>query len=250
MKLACELLDWDSDFFGCRIARVVGGQLNESGAREALDWCRHQRIDCLYFLTDAADLESIAAAENHGFGLKDVRVTYKRRLSLIANEPLVAPPSVHMRAARLDDLEALEPLCEGSYTESRFYSDRRFSKQSVSLMYKIWVRKSVQGAADWVWVLEWNKRPAGFITCHLSGDRTGQVQLTALHPDLRGKGIGRHLYETALRWFADQGVETVIYVTQARNIPAQRLIQRLGFLSDSTQLWYHKWIDSSVETAA
>jgi ribosomal protein S18 acetylase RimI-like enzyme len=112
-------------------------------------------------------------------------------------------------------------------------------------MYKIWIRKSVLGKADLVWVLEWLGRPAGFITCHLLGDQTGQCQLAGLHPDIRGKGLGQCLYHTALRWFADQGVETVIYVTQARNVQAQRLFQRLGFLSHATQVWYHKWFDNS-----
>jgi dTDP-4-amino-4,6-dideoxy-D-galactose acyltransferase len=251
MSPACELLEWDTAFFGRRIARVVGDRLDEGGARAAVEWCRRERIDCLYFLTDAADVESVATAEHHGFGMKDVRLTYKRRLSPFQIEPSPpCPPGVRMRVSRADDVGALEALSDGNYTESRFYFDRRFSRESVSLMYKLWIRNSVLGEADRVWVLEWNDRPAGFITCHLLDDRTGQCRLGGLHPDLRGKGLGRLLYDTALRWFADQGVETVIYVTQARNVQAQRLFQRLGFLSDSTQVWYHKWFDDGPAPCA
>jgi dTDP-4-amino-4,6-dideoxy-D-galactose acyltransferase len=247
MNLVCELLEWDTEFFGRRIARVNGNRLDERLAGEVVEWCRTERIECLYFLADAADVQSISAAEHHCFGMKDVRLTYKRRLSPSSpssNRPFPeSPPGVRMRASRSDDIDVLEALSEGNYTESRFYFDRRFNRSSVALMYKIWIRKSVQGEAERVWVLEWNGQAAGFITCHLLGDRTGQCRLGGLHPDLRGKGLGRHLYETALHWFAEQGVETVIYVTQARNVQAQRLFQRLGFLSDSTQIWYHKWFD-------
>jgi dTDP-4-amino-4,6-dideoxy-D-galactose acyltransferase len=251
MSPACELLEWDTEFFGRRIARVGGDRLDERGACAVVEWCRRERIDCLYFLADAADIDSVTTAEKHGFGMKDVRLTYKRPLSSFEKQtPPTYPPGVRMRASRADDVGALEALSEGNFTESRFYFDRRFDRESVSLMYKLWIRKSVLGEADRVWVLECDGRPAGFITCHLLGDRTGQCRLGGLHPDLRGKGLGRLLYETALRWFADQGVETVIYVTQARNVQAQRLFQRLGFLSVSTQVWYHKWFDDGLASGA
>jgi ribosomal protein S18 acetylase RimI-like enzyme len=98
-------------------------------------------------------------------------------------------------------------------------------------------------------VLEFEGRPAGFITCHLLGDRRGQCRLGGLHPSLRGHGLGHYMYDNALRWFARQEVETVIYVTQGRNIRAQRLFQRLGFLSQSTEIWYHKWFGDMPHSA-
>jgi ribosomal protein S18 acetylase RimI-like enzyme len=45
----------------------------------------------------------------------------------------------------------------------------------------------------------------------------------------------------ALDWFAQQQVDTVTVVTQGRNIAAQALYQRRGFITQSQQLWYHKW---------
>jgi mycothiol synthase len=80
-------------------------------------------------------------------------------------------------------------------------------------------------------------------------ERTGQCRLGGLDASLRGRGLGLQMYEAALRWFASRGIETVIYVTQARNIRAQRLFQRLGFLLHSTQLWYHKWFEHGVPLA-
>jgi hypothetical protein len=31
-------------------------------------------------------------------------------------------------------------------------------------------------------------------------------------------------------------------VTQARNVPAQRLYQQLGFFTKTMSLYYHKWL--------
>jgi RimJ/RimL family protein N-acetyltransferase len=244
MSSAAELLEWDTQFFGMRIARVVGHTLDDATARRVMDWCARERVGCLYFLADADSAETITTAERFGFGLKDVRVTYQLRLSRCLIDVLPElPPGVRLRASRPDDAAALEAIAEGGFTASRFYHDRRFARPAVDELYRTWVRQSVTGQADVVLVLESAGRPCGFITCHLLDRRTGQCNLGGLDASLRGHGLGQQMYEAALRWFAENGVETVVYVTQARNIRAQRLFQRLGFLLHSTQFWYHKWFD-------
>src|SRR5438128_737370 len=130
-----ELLEWDTRFFGVRIARIVGHTLDDATARHALDWCERERIDCLYLLSAADSVETVALAEKHGFGLKDVRVTYQRRLERALADTLPAPlPGVQIRPARPDDTPALEAIAEGGYTDSRFYFDRRFSRSAVDEM--------------------------------------------------------------------------------------------------------------------
>src|SRR6266496_86448 len=168
MNTLCELLDWDTRFFGFRVARVAGHTLDEATAQEVLSWCESEKVDCLYFLADANSEETIAAAERHGFGLKDVRLTYQRRLEpSLADVVPVLPAGVRIRPARPDESPALEAITEGSFTDSRFYYDRRFPRSVVDEMYRVWVRQSVAGQADVVLVLENQGRPCGFITCHL-----------------------------------------------------------------------------------
>ena len=149
--------------------------------------------------------------------------------------------------------DSVEAIAEGGYADSRFYYDRNFPRARTDELYRTWVRQSVAGEADVVLVLDIDGEARGFITCQLLDARTGQCRLGGVHASLRGRGLGQQMYEAALRWFAGRGVENVIYVTQARNIRAQRLFQRLGFLSHSTQLWYHKWFDrasASIKDAA
>jgi len=44
-----------------------------------------------------------------------------------------------------------------------------------------------------------------------------------------------------MNWFADQNASNITVVTQGRNVAAQRLYQRLGFVTRSLELTYHKW---------
>ncbi len=67
-----SFLEWDSDFFGCRIARVESRAFGERSAQGILRQARSESIECLYLLVDAAKSESVRAAERAGFSLVDV----------------------------------------------------------------------------------------------------------------------------------------------------------------------------------
>src|ERR1700747_256473 len=71
----CEYLDWDSEFFGRRIARVTALRLTEKSIADIDEWCSAHRIECLYFLADSADRSTTKLAQENGFRLMDVRVT-------------------------------------------------------------------------------------------------------------------------------------------------------------------------------
>ena len=49
----CRLLEWDSEFFDCRIARLDGARLSQDQMEKVDRWCATERIDCLYFLADS-----------------------------------------------------------------------------------------------------------------------------------------------------------------------------------------------------
>ena len=48
MSEPCEMLPWDSEFFGLRIARVRGEMLSDELARNVNAWCAEHRVRCLY----------------------------------------------------------------------------------------------------------------------------------------------------------------------------------------------------------
>src|SRR5689334_2207662 len=64
----CEFLEWDSKFFGMRIARVAGLRLDMERVGEIARAVREQSIDCLYFLAEP-ERETIQIAELQGFQL-------------------------------------------------------------------------------------------------------------------------------------------------------------------------------------
>lgn len=230
----CRKLDWDSDFFGFPVGRVVESDLTEAQMREVLDWCATEQIRCLYLLTGADKLRTARLAEASGFHLADIRVT------LDSTPRADARAAARVRSARPDDVPELAEIAAVSHTDSRFFNDPGFSRERCAALYRVWIEKSCAGSADAVLVSDYEGRAAGYITCHIDGE-TGSIGLIAVGAAARGMGLGRDLVAAALDWFAARGIRRVSVVTQGGNIPALRMYEREGFRVFSTELWYHRW---------
>jgi dTDP-4-amino-4,6-dideoxy-D-galactose acyltransferase len=242
----CRRLDWDSDFFGLRIGRLIPNLLTPETLSEAVTWCAAQGIDCLYFLADPADADTVRLAESNGFRLVDIRVTLENQLNN-HRDTSTEIPNILIRHCVLEDVPALRAIARTCHRDSRFYYDANFPKSLCDYLYETWIEKSCHGYAQAVFVAELHKQPVGYITCHLVGEGEGQIGLFGVSSDAQGSGLGCTLLNEALRWFAGQGRRRIMVVTQGRNCRAQRLYQRSGFVTRSVELWYHRWFSESVK---
>jgi dTDP-4-amino-4,6-dideoxy-D-galactose acyltransferase len=232
----CELLEWDSDFFGLRVARCHETHLSVDAVGRVTAWSRVNRVDCLYFLAQSGDCETVPAVEDAGFRLVDVRVELGRAAA--APEPVCAGSSI--RPAREGDVPALRGLAAVNHRDSRFYADRHFARGRCDQLYATWIEKSCSGWADLVLVAEGEGRVLGYISCHRR-DEEGQIGLLGVAREAQGTGLGARLIAAALSWFAAERLPRVAVVTQGRNTRAIRLYERCGFVTRSQGLWFHYW---------
>jgi dTDP-4-amino-4,6-dideoxy-D-galactose acyltransferase len=232
----CERLAWDSDFFGLHIARLAAESASADLVTSAKAYCDAKGIDCLYFLANAGDLETLSAVQAGGFQFVDIRITLQRSI-----EELGAVEVPAIRIFRPDDGPALQAIAAASHHDSRFYADPHFAAAACDRLYETWIGRSYSGWAQAVLVAESGGAAAGYLTCHVGPAASGSIGLVAVGEQYRGKGLGRQLVEAGLQYFRQQGVRRVSVVTQGRNIASQRLYQRSGFLTASVHLWYHYW---------
>lgn len=249
----CQLLPWDSDWFGFRVARVEGDTLTAARAQNIDDWCRQQQVRCLYFLARADDPATTQAAQTAGYLLADIRVTLDRDMRF------VVPPSggtsaadrlkaelqtPGIRLATVKDLPDLKKIAAGSFRDSRFYFDGNFPVERVDALFERWVERALERGTNQQALVATG--PEGQLTgfCVLGiepAKRTGDIGLFGVASAARGQGVGRQLLTATFQHLASTGLPHVTVVTQGRNIAAQRLYQRAGFLTKSVQLYYHKW---------
>jgi dTDP-4-amino-4,6-dideoxy-D-galactose acyltransferase len=240
----CEVLWWDTKFFHCRIGRVCSDTLDDATALEIDDWSRAEAIQALYFLARADSPETVRTAERHGFGLVDVRVVLERRAEKQGGACTPEPASeLAMRLAEPEDVPGLQAIARKAHANSRFFNDPHFSCALSEELYATWIALECQGRAQAVFVAaDPGNQPQGYISCHLDpAGGEGQIDLLGVSEKMRGQGLGQRLVRTALGWLEGQGASLITVVTQGRNLQAQRLYQRCGFITRDLRLWYHKW---------
>lgn len=235
----CQRLPFDSELFGFEVGRLSIDTLTASAFDSVDRWCRHHRIRCLYFLADAGDKASIRTAERSGFELVDVRMTFSRQTS--KESPSGPPSGVVVRPATTGDHRVLRNLTGSSYRDTRFYFDGRFPVEQCDRLYEIWLDKSFDAPEGAVFVAEWEGRPAGYVTCRKTDPGTAEIGLIATA--VQRAGLGGALVHAAVDWCREHNVRDLHVVTQGRNITAQRLYQRNSFVTQSVELWYHRWFD-------
>lgn len=243
-ELLASVAVWDSEFFGRRIARATGNRLTPESAVALRTWCRGERIECLYFLADAEDAQTVCVAERHGFHLTDLRLTFERGLEAASSDR--PDGTAVVRAWQPKDLPCLADIARTAYRHTRFYHDKHFSSDDCGRLYATWIEKSCKGHADEVLVAETRGKVMGYVSCHCSDGGVGQIGLMGLRADVVGEGHGKRLLTSALDWMQSKGAQRVTVVTQGRNVKAQRLYQRCGFITKSVELWYHLWLDGTV----
>jgi GNAT superfamily N-acetyltransferase len=196
----------------------------------------------LYLLADAADLETIRAAERHGFNLVDVRVQLQREITGHNDE---RAPMAAVRPATAGDLPALAAIARVSHDATRFYVDQHFDRERVADLYARWIERSIAGElAEAVWVVEADNRPAGYVTLQALPNAT-QIGLIAVDARERGRGLGGQLIAASRRWSARQGRPLLTVVTQGRAAGALRFYEREGFRTQSVHFWYHRWFGAN-----
>ena len=238
----CELLPWDTEFFGFRIGRVRGNALDADLAAQVDDWSRRERIRALYFLARGDAPAATLAAEEHGFGLVDVRLTLGQSLREPARE-VFETTGADIRAAQPGDVPGLEKIARTSHRDTRFFSDPHFSREQAEELYARWISLEATGRARIVLVAAMpDGEPGGYISCHWDpADEEAQIGLLGVAAPARGRGLGKALVLAAVKWCRDQGVPQITVVTQGKNVAAQRLYQRCGFQTRDFQFWFHKW---------
>lgn len=244
MPSSIKLLPWDSDFFGVPIGRITSSNLDEENIEVLLSQAQTQGLKCLYFEADPDDAATVSLAEQNNFHLVDVRVVLEHpfddRPAPVPRYPV--PPDLRIDSSQPGEISRLQDISAQIGLTSRFHFDQHFENVQSARLYRTWIQNACDGFADTVLVARWeqNGDAVGLITCTLKGD-LADIQLAGVHVEHRKRNVGTGLVQTALNWAKAQNALSMQVVTQARNVPAQRLYQQMGFFTRSMTLFYHKW---------
>lgn len=241
MTPLCQVLPWDSEFFGFRVARINRDRLTTSELNEVLSWCHQEQIRCLYFLCGADQIETVNQIESVQFHFVDARMDFDWLPAERPTQPRLCDGDLQIRLATPDDLPELLAIVDQRFDDSRFFADQNFPRDKSNSLFLRWIENDVRGCgrADKVWVAIAEDTIVGFATVdRTNNDVTRLGLIAAARP---GGGIGSKLVAQVQDHSRDIGAKKLFVGTQLRNIRAQRLYQRCGFRTCEVGLWYHRW---------
>lgn len=250
--ISLQPLPWDSDIYGMQMGKLGWfitepcctheWEVKRKLVRAALEQAAEMGYRHLSARLHAEDHSGRHALEDCGFRVMDVQVTLERS---VKEQQCPKPVWKAIDDVQPEDLEVLKAMSATAYLRSRLFVDPHLPRSATERLHQQWVENDCRGRADKVLVARLEGRPVGYIACLLHPEQEmyglapcGDIDLIAVSPDGRGKGIGLSLVLAALAWFRER-VGRVIVKTQVTNIPAINLYQKVGFHLEQAHISLH-----------
>lgn len=245
--------DWESKLLGKRIVRIQQFKLNRQGYKKKVsstllalnsfyEYCQKQSIEKIIARVKEDDLATIHALEGAGFCSIECLLTFQRRHKQLLTENSLDHKIVSYDKNHLKDLKR---IAAKAFRYSRFHSDPGISHAQANLSRVQWVINSCQGRAQKVFVAQKRNKAIGFVLCRggLSSKtkKIGVIDLIAVDPAHKGKGLGRELVKAAVEFYAKRKLDLIVG-TQAKNIPSVNLYIKTGFRLINSQLTFVKYL--------
>jgi RimJ/RimL family protein N-acetyltransferase len=147
-----------------------------------------------------------------------------------------------IRGVRSDDMPRLNELVSSIAWETRFAFDTHFPRDKVRQLYVLWLERCFAFNSDLVLVFEQAGEIKGMCAGSFSPEKkSGTIELTAVGEKHTGQDYGASLAGATTKKLVESGALRVSVATQTRNCAAQALYEKCGFITASTDAWYHKW---------
>ena len=236
-----EILKWDSNFFGFKIASITTDILRENIMEYIYDFVNNNNVKLIYYLCNCHDRKSVEIAEKNNFNFVDIRIQFEKQINKIKK---INNNKFRFALASSDDFYKLKTISSGIYNNSRYYFDKKFDILKVNQFYFDWIEKSILGKFDdECYCLYKGDKIIGFCTVKYKEYSEASIGLFGISKTYQGKGLAKLLLDNIFNIMFQRKIKKLSVVTQGRNYGAQRTYQKSGFLTKKTELWYHKWIN-------
>lgn len=237
-----SFLDWDSNFFGFKIAIIHREDLNKTRLAGLLATLKSKGVRLVYWPAENKNDLSVDDLKNLNGLLVDQKITFKIRL-----DTFFLPPEKYdeieryMPSIPFTNLDSLAKQC-GQF--SRFAVDPNIPQDKFIELYKLWIKKSLTGEmANEVLIIRRNTFIQGLIA--LKADESsgcGKITLLVVDKEIRNQSLGKQLVQAGLNWFQKLNLKFARVTTQEANVVACRLYDKCGFFKEKTVKFYHFWV--------
>jgi RimJ/RimL family protein N-acetyltransferase len=171
-------------------------------------------------------------------GFRFVEMIYKPRLDTV-QEAAFQANGLEIAVAGDSDVPILEQIAGGAFRTDRFHVDPRLEGSLGDRRYRTWVRNSFEHPTQRpLKIVQADAIVGFFVVEYLPGNHC-YWHLTALTPEVQGKGLGKRAWRAMISHHKEIGVASIETTISARNAPAVNLYASLGFRFQSPAMTLH-----------
>ena len=232
-------LEWDSNFFQKKVAKITDENLkNHQEINFVLNELKFKKYDLVYFFSKKEQNLFEDILKKYNGQLIDKKITYLKTLDKTSIIPYKEITKYH-KEYPTNDLICLA-IDSGIY--SRFNLDENIETNKFEELYKKWIINSVNKTiAKDVLIYEFQQEIAGMVSLGEKNNRA-DIGIIAVNENIRGKGIGKKLMQSAENWSIENNYKHLQVVTQKDNINACKFYESCDYKIDKIEYIYHFWL--------
>jgi dTDP-4-amino-4,6-dideoxy-D-galactose acyltransferase len=211
-------LSFDSELFGYPVGKIEVDHTWEESE----------------FLNDAAEFTVVYIFSKSPLSIQDTRIrlvdeklVFQKFLSSIRNSSTIC------QYEQQELLPALVELALLSGVFSRYKTDTRLNHNEFEKLYSVWIKNALEQG-----LVLTDPNLNGMITL-TSANLEASIGLFAVAEGQRGTGLGTELIQATEQKAFQAGAKTLMIPTQATNIPACQLYEKLGYEVVDRSFVYH-----------
>lgn len=234
MKNSIIKLEWDSNFFGYNVGKIVISDPKYFNKLEFQSEIENYNLIYVY---------SKHEVNINGFKLVDEKVTFSQNLSNLKNIGNEFDKEIRIFNENQDQLNDLKELAIESGVYSRFNIDKNFSNNEFQKLYNEWILNSLskKNVFNVFVCLNDDKKIIGFITVGEKTKNTSLIGLIAVKKEARGMGVAKQLILKAIQESIKKNYKEMEVITQEDNLAAMELYKKTNFQIKNKINIYHFW---------
>lgn len=227
-------LDWDTNYFGVKAAKVIlNKQFETVNFEKLVSKCNEFDFITIVNGENNSINNYLIGKYTSGF-LVDVNVQF---LKTVKSNRI--PSSCRIFNNFEYNLKILE-IANSEFTFSRFYNDPNLNEKLSKEIYLNWVKNSFNKENKFFIVAQEKDIVQGFLLFSFI-DELITIELISLSKSSQGMGIGTELLDCLEAFAISRGLKKIVVGTQIDNEQAVNFYMRKGFNFNSKSSIYHYW---------
>lgn len=243
LLLEARKVPWDSELLGYPVGEIFTLELR----RQSDPHCEFESFKS-WVKTEGYGLISCRLSHQKLFESELLERNDFRFIEVMLHPEFVGLQNLHIESddiliskATNSDISLIGEIAASAFGYERFHIDPYLNPENGNLRYKRWVENSAGSRVQLLLKATLNGAVVGFFLVEYI-DRQVYWHLTAVLPELKGRGLGVRVWKAMMAQHQKDGMHSILTTISVRNVPVLNLYSKLNFRFQPPEMTFH-WTD-------